>query len=137
MEIPSAHARYEKAWHQYLRELVHHPGLCLARYLRYKHVDRRGFEHWMYSNGYSVQAAKERALALTMDSVVPDAPAPSSFLPVHFTERQDEAKQRDDILTGVSVTFPDGTVVSIRRGSAPSVVSFLKLYSSEGLPCSD
>ena len=34
-------------------------------------------------------------------------------------------------------TLPDGTTVSIRRGSAESIVSFLKLYSGEGSPCSD
>jgi ABC-type histidine transport system ATPase subunit len=42
-----------------------------------------------------------------------------------------------DVLTGISLTLPDGTVVSIRRGSAEAVVSFLKLYTGEASPCSD
>ena len=90
----------------------------------------------MYRHGYSVGDAKGRVLQLRMDvqtSASPDAL--SSFLPVDV--REDASNPQPDLLTGVSLTLPDGTTVSIRRGSAGAVVSFLKLYSVEGLPCSD
>ena len=88
----------------------------------------------MHRRGYSVGDAKGRVLQLRMDvQASPDAP--SGFLPVDV--REDTASPHPDLLTGVSLTLPDGTTVSIRRGSAGAVVSFLKLYSGEGLPCSD
>lgn len=137
MELLTADARYEKTWHQFLFELGRHPTLRLAAYLRYKHVHHRGFEKWMYRNGYSVHAAKDRLLSLRMESVATENPEAPSFLPVFPGNQQETDTQAGDILSGISLTLPDGTSVSIRRGSAEAVVSFLKLYSGEGAPCSD
>ena len=39
------------------------------------------------------------------------------------------------VLSGVSLTFPDGTIVNIKRGSAKALVSFLSLYRKGGEPC--
>ena len=90
----------------------------------------------MYRHGYSVGEAKGRVLQLGMDVQASSSPgAPSCFLPVDV--RGDSSIPQPDLLTGISLTLPDGTTVSIRRGSAEAVVSFLKLYSGEGLPCSD
>lgn len=90
----------------------------------------------MYRHGYSVGEAKGRVLQLGMDVQASSSPgAPSRFLPVDV--RGDSSIPQPDLLTGISLTLPDGTTVSIRRGSAEAVVSFLKLYSGEGLPCSD
>ena len=136
MERPTADARYEKTWHQFLSALETQPRLRLAPFLRPQHVYQRGFEKWMYRHGYSVGDAKGRVLQLRMDAQTSASPdALSSFLPVDV--REDASNPQPDLLTGVSLTLPDGTTVSIRRGSAGAVVSFLKLYSVEGLPCSD
>ena len=136
MESPTADARYEKTWHQFLSALETQPRLRLAPFLRSQHVYQRGFEKWMYRHGYSVGEAKGRVLQLGMDVQASSSPgAPSSFLPVDV--RGDSPIPQPDLLTGISLTLPDGTTVSIRRGSAEAVVSFLKLYSGEGLPCSD
>ncbi len=136
MERPTADARYEKTWHQFLSALETQPRLRLAPFLRSQHVYQRGFEKWMYRHGYSVGEAKGRVLQLGMDVQASSSPgAPSSFLPVDV--RGDSSIPQPDLLTGISLTLPDGTTVSIRRGSAEAVVSFLKLYSGEGLPCSD
>ena len=136
MELQTADARYEKTWHQFLSALETEPRLRLAPFLRSQHVYRRGFEKWMYRHGYSVGDAKGRVLQLRMDAQASASPdALSSFLPVDV--REDASSPQPDLLTGVSLTLPDGTTVSIRRGSAGAVVSFLKLYSGEGLPCSD
>jgi len=137
MELMTADARYEKTWHQFLSELGRHPTLRLAAYLRYKHVHHRGFEKWMYRNGYSVHAAKDRLLSLRMESVATENPEAPGFLPVLPGNQQETDTQAGDILSGISLTLPDGASVSIRRGSAEAVVSFLKLYSGEGAPCSD
>ena len=132
----TADARYEKAWHQFLSALERQPRLRLAPFLRSQHVYQRGFEKWMYSHGHSVGDAKGRVLQLRMDAESSSSPdAPSGFLPVDV--REDAASPQPDLLTGISLTLPDGTAVSIRRGSAAAVVSFLKLYTKEDQPCSD
>ena len=136
MERLTSDARYEKTWHQFLSALERQPRLCLAPFLRSQHVYQRGFEKWMYRHGYSVGDAKGRVLQLRMDVQASSSPdASSCFLPVDV--RVDSSIPQPDLLTGISLTLPDGTTVSIRRGSAEAVVSFLKLYSGEGLPCSD
>ena len=136
MELQTADARYEKTWHQFLSALETEPRLRLAPFLRSQHVYRRGFEKWMYRHGYSVGDAKGRVLQLRMDAQASASPdSLSSFLPVDV--REEASSPQPDLLTGISLTLPDGTTVSIRRGSAEAVVSFLKLYSGEGLPCSD
>ena len=136
MELMTANAHYEKTWHQFLSALENQPRLRLSDFLRSQHVYGRGFGKWMYSHGYSVGDAKGRVLRLRMDAQRSASPeAPSGFIPVDV--REDAACLRPDLLTGISLTLPDGTSVSIRRGSAEAFVSFLKLYSGEGLPCSD
>lgn len=137
MELLTADARYEKTWHQFLSELGRHQTLRLAAYLRYKHVYHRGFEKWLYRNGYSVHAAKDRLFSLRMEAVATENPEVPSFLPVLPNNQQETDTQSGGILTGISLTLPDGTAISIRRGSAKAVVSFLKLYSGEVTPCSD
>ena len=139
MELQTADARHEKTWHQFLSELEKQPRLRLAAYLRSVHVKQRCFEKWLYGRGYSVHDAKKRVLQFrnesdTLDSSMSSAP---SILPVRLASEPDVPIRPCDLLTGISLTLPDGTVISIRRGSAEAVVSFLKLYSGEGKTCSD
>ena len=89
----------------------------------------------MYRHGYSVGDAKGRVLQLRMDAQLPSEADSPSFLPVSAGETS--VCPPSDLLTGISLTLPDGTTVSIRRGSAGAVVSFLKLYMQEDMPCSD
>ena len=96
----------------------------------------------MYTHGYSVSEAKDRVLQLRMEAPASVSSDPASvFLPVEVSEgaasAASAANAQPDLLTGISLTLPDGTAVSIRRGSASAVVSFLKLYTKEDLPCSD
>jgi hypothetical protein len=139
MEKLTADARYEKIWHLFLSELERQPRIRLTAYLRSKHVYQRGFEKWMSRHGYSVREAKGRILRLKMESVNAgkEGVDRSTFLPVRLAGNTDAASELHVMLTGISLTFPDGTAVNIRRGSAEAVVSFLKLYSGEGVSCSD
>ena len=139
MELQTADARYEKTWHQFLSKLEKQPRLRLAAYLRSVQVKQRNFEKWLYGRGYSVRDAKSRVLRFrnesdALDSSVSSAPP---ILPVRLVSEPDVPVLPCDLLTGISLTLPDGTVINIRRGSAEAVVSFLKLYSGEGTPCSD
>ena len=139
MELQTADARYEKVWHQFLSELEQQPRLRLAAYLRSVQVKQRGFEKWLYGRGYSVHDAKSRVLKFRNESDALDSPMLSSpsILPVRLVSESDVPVRPCDLLTGISLTLPDGTVINIRRGSAEAVVSFLKLYSGEDSLCSD
>ena len=65
----------------------------------------------MYRHGYSVGDAKGRVLQLRMDAQASASPdALSSFLPDDV--REDASSPQPDLLTGVSLTLPDGTTVS-------------------------
>ena len=138
MEFQSIDERNEQLWHQYLSLLEHRPNLTLVSFIRLSHIGKRGFEKWLYSRGYSVQEAKRRILQLKASSMPDESSVSgkSSFLPVVLNGKDSEASSSADMLAGISLTLPDGTVISIRRGSAEAVVSFLKLYSGEGASCS-
>jgi hypothetical protein len=134
MEIETVDARNERLWQKYLSLLEKQPTLRLSSYLRMARIGLRGFEKWMRSRGYRVRDAKQRILRLRRESEVL---ASSSFIPVCLNTDQDAYCQTHDFLTGINLTLSDGTVISIRRGSAEAVVSFLKLYTGEASPCSD
>ena len=131
--------RYEIIWNDYLTELTGNPRLCMSRYLRLRQINVHYFEKWMSKKGYSARKAKAHAICLQPDPPKKDSleATGSSLVPVVLHEVSDSRLNSCDILTGISLTLPDGTVISIRRGSAEAVVSFLKLYSGEGSPCSD
>ena len=135
MEKESVYVRYEKTWNDYLSSLATKPGLPLRSFLRLRHIRIHSFEMWMSRRGLSARQAKAQAQSLQPE--LSNAPSGTSFLPVVFHEEPRLESQSYDILTGISLTLPDGTVISIRRGSPESVVSFLRLYSGEGSPCSD
>ena len=135
MEKESVYARYEKIWNDYLSALTKDPHLRLSRFLKSRHVGIHGFEMWMSRRGLSARQAKSQAQSLQPE--LSNAPSESSILPVVLHEDSRLESQPYNILMGINLTFPDGTVITIRRGSAEAVVSFLKLYTREDLPCSD
>lgn len=59
------------------------------------------------------------------------------FLPVTTDLPDHRRSDSGDVLSGISFIFPDGTQVNIRHGSAKAVMSFLKFYQKEELPCLD
>ena len=43
----------------------------------------------------------------------------------------------EDLLYGINITFPNGTLVSVKKGCAKSVMSLMKLYEKEDAVCLD
>ena len=139
MSYSAVSIRYEKIWDDYLSELATMPNLRLCSYLRARGVSVHGYENWMSRHGHSARLARLHALNLQSEPLKKESctVTESSFVPVVLHEESHSESNSCDILTGISLTLPDGTAVSIRRGSAEAVVSFLKLYSGEGSSCSD
>ena len=134
----TANERYEQAWNKFLVLLNKNSKARLAAFLREEHVYQRGMEKWMHQNGMSVQVAKQRIRMLHAEassaSRLPGSPSTGAmFLPVEASVCPQGGAS--EMLSGISVTFPDGSQVSIRQGSALAVMSFLKLYSREEALC--
>ena len=95
----------------------------------------------MYAKGLSVKETK-RLIRESQKRAKYERKLPSSdttgsmFLPV-AAECAEGLTESVDTMSGISIAFPDGTQVNIKHGSAQAVMSFLKLYQMEGLPCLD
>ena len=136
-----ASKRYESVWNTFLKELTRDSAVTLSSLQKKWHVNRSGMKQWMRDNGLSVKEAKKhihecRHYAEEGQMLPLPATAGNLFLPM-TTDQPALQPESCDILSGVSLVFPDGTQVNIRRGSAQAVMSFLKLYQREDLPCLD
>lgn len=136
----TANERYEQAWNKYLVLLNRNSKARLAPFLREEHVNNRGMERWMYEKGLSVQSAKQTIRMLHAEAAgerhLPNSLSTGAmFLPVEAPIPQHD--DASEILSGISVIFPDGSQVSIKHGNVKAVVSFLKLYSREEVLCLD
>ena len=131
--------RFEKAWNSFLIYLNRNPKSHLTPFLKERHVNHRTMQNWMSEKGYSVlrakheirevqeAARKERAEASTANTGVMFVPmeSPTIDLPM------------EDLLQGINITFPNGTVVSVKKGCAKSVMALMKLYEKEDAVCLD
>ena len=136
-----ASKRYESVWNTFLKELTRDSAVTLSSLQKKWHVNRSGMKQWMRNKGLSVKEAKKhihecRHYAEEGQMLPLPATAGNLFLPM-TTDQPALQPESCDILSGVSLVFPDGTQVNIRRGSAQAVMSFLKLYQREDLPCLD
>ena len=135
----TAEERYEWAWKRYLVRLNKNSKIRLSTFLREVHVYQQGMERWMYAKGLSVKETK-RLIRESQKRAKYERQLPSSdttgsmFLPV-AAECAEDLTESVDTMSGISIAFPDGTQVNIKHGSAQAVMSFLKLYQMEGLPC--
>ena len=133
--------RYESVWNAFLKELPRNPTITLSSVQKEWHTNRKGMQRWMNNNGLSVKEAKKRIrechyYAIEAQMLPLPTTAGNLFLPM-TTDQPALQSESCDILSGVSLVFPDGTQVNIKRGSAQAVMSFLKLYQREDLPCLD
>ena len=137
----TAEERYGWAWKKYLVRLNQDSKVRLTSFLREIHIYQRGMERWMYAKGLSVMETKrlirESQNQAKYERLLPSSDTTGSmFLPV-TADDADSFAEATDSMSGISFTFPDGTQVNIKHGSAQAVMSFLKLYQREDLPCLD
>ena len=113
----------------------------LAPVLREVEGDERGMVRWRYAKGRRVKETK-RLIRESQNRAMYERLLPSSdttgsmFLPV-AAGCAEGLTESVDTISGISIAFPDGTQVNIKHGSAQAIMSFLKLYQMEDLPCLD
>ena len=138
----TAKERYEKAWDAFLIHLKHHPTAGLRPFLADKHVCYGSMLNWMTEKGYSVSQAKSeirKAHAEAQDKkeeAASDGPS-NLFVPMEPLKETCADLPMADILCGISLTFPNGTIATIKKGSAKAVMSLMKLYEKEDMLCLD
>ena len=57
-------------------------------------------------------------------------------VPSHL-EMSSDSVCPENYLFGITLTFPNGTIVTIKKGSAKSIMHLMKLYEKEDLLCLD
>lgn len=136
MTSPVATERYRSTIETYKKLLAKNPSLRLRPLCRKLHVDYYSMARWMCRQGISVKelqrsaradiSAKGEDAAAGFVAVVPMQPCPAQESDLH-----------DGMLSDVSLTFSDGTVVSISKCTPSSVISLLVQYRKEVARCSD
>ena len=129
---------YEQVWKKYLQLLNTNPKAIFKTFLREKKISERSIARWMVGHGLSVAGAKAaiKECQKSTDEESEGIATGAMFLPMTVSDSPTSAEV-GDVLSGISLTFPDGTLVSIRRGSAKAVVAFLELYRKGGMSCLD
>lgn len=134
--------RFERVWHSYVALLSKNPDASFTPYARESHVNVRSMQNWMIKQGLSVHNAKKVARACQVEEMLKSQPKVTTeeegaviFAPVSVPKATPDPLE---MLFGLSVTLPDGAVVSIKQGSAHAIVSFIKEYQrKEGGVCLD
>lgn len=135
----TAEERYEKAWGSFLVYLNRNPKAQLTPFLKERHVNHRTMQNWMSEKGYSVLRAKMEIRAAQAAARKEKAEATSSTTGMMFVPLEPPTVElpAEDTLSGISLTFPNGTIVTIKKGGAKSVMQLIKLYGKEDALCSD
>lgn len=131
---PSARDRYERTLKGYRRRLTVFPKCTLRSFCSEMHVNYNGMKKWLSSCGLSVSSLKRQSVGSHAE--VREETGERMFLPVIPSQPDKPTSSPSDFLCGVSLTFPDGTVLSVRRCSPESLISLVTLYRKEAQPCS-
>ena len=131
--------RYEKAWDSFLVYLYRNPKAQLTPFLKERHVNHRTMMNWMSEKGYSVLRAKQEIRQAQEVALREKAEASASRTGIMFVPMEPPAIELplEDLLYGINITFPNGTLVSVKKGCAKSVMALMKLYEKEDTACLD
>lgn len=131
--------RYERAWNAFQIHLNHNPKASLVLFLKERHVNHRMMYRWMSEKGYSVKLAKQQIRLLQAEARKENSEATAKDTGMMFLlmEMPSDPICLENYLFGITQTFPYGTIVTIKKGSAKSVMHLMKLYEKEDSLCLD
>lgn len=116
---------YRRTWEGYIKSLRWAPDLTLSNYCKEAHVYCRGVRRWMKQEGLSVRSCKRgpHSRSGEVENLVPT--------PVHgpmFVQVIPKDAITTPSLHGVSITFPDGVVLTLQDCTPESVVTLVETY---------
>lgn len=88
----------------------------------------------MYSSGLSVKSLKQESAVAA--ATLSDETGGHMLLPVIPATSEGRSAPSGSFLSGVSLTFPDGTVLAVRRCGPEALVELVTRYRKEARPCS-
>ena len=132
---PIAAERYRSTLEKYKKRLRKDPSVRLRAFCNEFHVDYHNMVRWIGRQGTSVKelqqtarsgvSIKEGDTAVGFVPVVPVPPQATQDIVPH------------EVLSGISLTFTDDTIVTIKKGTPSAVLSLLMQYRKEASRCSD
>ena len=121
--------RYERLWLQFLFELNKKPDLTLASFLKKQDVHPGSMRQWVEDRGLSVKKAKS-VIQFCRETLFQDS-TPSGndviYLPMTVVDST-AAPAPSNLMQGITLTFPDGTVASVSRATPDALHSLIKMY---------
>ena len=120
---------YEQLWLRFLFELNKSPDLTLASFLKRQDVNPASMKQWVESRKLGVKKAKS-VIQLCRETLFQDSWAPGNaviYLPMTVVEAK-ETTNPTNLMKGITLTFPDGTVASVSRATPEALHSLIKLY---------
>ena len=127
--------RYERAGNAFQIHLNHNPNASVIPFLKERQVNHRSMHRWMSEKGYSVRLAKQQIRLLQVEARKEcfEAIAKDTgmmFLPM---EMPSEPVCTENYLFRITLTFPNGTIVTIKKGSVKSVMHLMKHYEKKDM----
>lgn len=110
--------------------------ITLSDYCKIHHVDYRGMRRWMSKNSITVKELKKAVSSLEKSGsglIDPSHGLDRELYPLSFESTCSRNKavvsKSGSLLKGVSITFPDGVIVSIREISRKDLTEFIVSYN--------
>lgn len=129
MEIETSDDRFERVLKFFKKELVKNPRVSLRECCRHCHTNYKSMETWLRRHHVSIKELRgEVQKDLKEESGLGSEQPFSGFVALVPPK---EASV-EEMLQSVSVTFPDGTVVAIRKCTPWGLTSFIKNYNWDG-----
>lgn len=92
---------------------------------------------WMSEKGYSVRLAKQQIRLLQAEARKDCSEAIAKDTGMMFHGNAIRPRLSRELSFGIPLTFPNGTIVTIKKGSVKSVMHLMKLYEKEDMLCLD
>lgn len=115
--------------------------ISLSRYCRGRMVSYKSITQWMQRHGVHVSSLKTEALIEKYGSVPPEntfSSQPTTELtPIDMLAGSKRGKNmvQSPPLTGLTLTFPDGMIISIKEAPAESLSKFIECYNKNTPSC--
>ena len=117
---------FEKTLQGYRARLEEDSSASFHIYCREVNVDHKAMQHWLSTEGIILAEVKSRYVKTEKKLTKLNKGTMSVFVMLQPMETQ---KPETDLFHKVSISFPDGVVVSIKEASARSLNHFINHYN--------
>lgn len=132
-----ASERYSQAVKDY-QEMIQKTSITLSSYCKSHHINSNGMMKWMSRNKITVKGLKpvtpqpKQVVAVSKAQIA--GPSSQQIFPLSFkttpSEEDRDARKTTSLLKGVSITFPDGVIVSIKETGWYDLGKFVAFYNT-------